>query len=113
MHQKRLAEVELFELEQTIKLLHKTLVKREHVTEIGSETIQLIIGYTKTWHLLLAYDEDKLKLPADSKPTRLILDYLSATQAICELKSDLAARREASPLFGYERDKGLESILLN
>ncbi len=112
-HQKRLAEVGLSELEQTIKLLHKTLVKHEHVTEIGSETIQLIIGYAKTWHLLLAYDEDKLKLPIESKPTRLILDYLSATQAICELKSDLAARSEASPLFAYERDKSLESILLN
>lgn len=62
-YEKRLAERGIKELQQTVELLHKTLVQHEHVNDIGAETIQIIISYAKTWHLLLAYDEGKLKLP--------------------------------------------------
>lgn len=112
-NEKRLAEQGLKELEQTVKLLHKTLVAHEHVDDIGSETIQLIISYAKTWHILLAYDEDKLKIPTTGKKTTIELDYNAAVDAIASLKSDLATRNEATQLFGNERDKGLESILSN
>lgn len=113
VNEKRIAERGITELEQAVKLLHKTLVNHSLTTEIGSETIQLIIGYAKTWHLLLAYDENRLELPKNSKPTQLILDYDSAVNAITTLKNDLMGRNEASPLFGKEREKGLENILLN
>lgn len=112
-NEKRLAEQGLKELEQTVRLLHKTLVAHEHVDDIGSETIQLIISYAKTWHILLAYDEDKLKIPSTGKKTTIELDYNAAVDSIASLKSDLATRNEASQLFGNERDKGLMSILSN
>lgn len=112
-NEKRLAEQGLKELEQTVKLLHKTLVAHQHIDDIGSETIQLIISYAKTWHILLAYDEDKLKIPSTGKKTTIELDYNAAVDAIASLKSDLATRNEASQLFGNERDKGLMSILSN
>lgn len=113
IQENRLVERGASEIEQAVKLLHKTLINHESISEIGSETIQLIIGYAKTWHLLLAYDENNLALPIDEKTHLAILDYKSAIQAISELKYDLSSRHEASSLFGIDRNKSLESILLN
>lgn len=113
VHEKRLAKRGVKELEQTVALLHRTLINNHLVNDIGSESIQLIISYAKTWHLLLAYDEEKLQLPEIGKKPVASLDYGAAMKAIESLKSDLSVRDEASSLFGIEREKGLESILGN
>jgi DNA ligase (NAD+) len=113
INEKRLAERGIKELQQSIELLQKTLIRNELVSDVGIETIQLIMSYTKTWHLLLAYDEDKLKLPEQNKPSLAELHYESALKAIKALKSDLATRNEATTLFGNEREHGLQSILGN
>jgi prophage maintenance system killer protein len=113
LNKKRLGERGFDELQQAVELLHKTLLAYDHVSDIGSETIQLIISYAKTWHLLLAYDEDKLKIPTTGQQETIQLDYNVAINAISSLKYDLAMRNEASQLFGNERQKGLESILNN
>lgn len=112
-YEKRLAERGLKELQQTITLLHKTLVHHDLVDEIGEQTIQLIMSYAKTWHLLLAYDEDKLSLPEKGEKEFIPLDYHAAIQAIASLKTDLSARNEATHLFGNEREYALKSILGN
>lgn len=91
-YEKRLAERGVKELQQSILLLQKTLTQNDLVNDIGSETIQVIMSYTKTWHLLLAYDEDKLSLPKKGKETITILSHESALHAIKTLKSDLADR---------------------
>lgn len=113
INEKRLSERGIEELQQTVELLQKTLVANELVNEIGVETIQLIMSYAKTWHLLLAYDEDKLELPERGKPILSSLNYQNALQAIETLKTDLKSKKEASDLFGNERDYGLQSILGN
>jgi len=83
------------------------------LNDLGQEAIQLILTYTKTWDLLLAYDEGKLKLPTRGKETTPRLNYQAALSAIESLKIDLSARNEATPLFGHERQAGLDSILNN
>lgn len=112
-YDKRLAERGLHELQQTLQLLQKTLVHHDMVNDLGQEAIQLILAYTKTWHLLLAYDEDQLKLPEPGINTTSKLTYTMALSAIAALKTDLGARNEATQLFGQERDGGLASILNN
>ncbi|HKY69746.1 MAG TPA: virulence protein RhuM/Fic/DOC family protein [Gammaproteobacteria bacterium] len=112
-YDKRLSERGLRELQQTVELLQKTLVHHELVNDLGQEAIQLILTYTKTWDLLLAYDEGKLKLPTRGKETTPRLNYQAALSAIESLKIDLSARNEATPLFGHERQAGLDSILNN
>ena len=87
-HQHRLQEKGLVELHQTIALLEKTLVQQQLVNDIGLEVIKLISDYAKTWHLLLAYDEDKLTLPKEdcsSKP----LSYVQVKDFIESLKTAL------------------------
>lgn len=113
LNQKRLAERGIKELQQSIVLLQKTLTRNDLVNDIGIETIQLIMSYTKTWHLLLAYDEDKLSLPAQNRPSVAMLTYETASHAIKTFKSDLAARNEATALFGNEREQMLQSIISN
>lgn len=111
-YEKRLAERGIKELQQSIDLLQKTLTRNQLVDEIGAQSIQLIMSYAKTWHLLLAYDEGELPLPEKGEPTTP-LNYQDAINAIQSLKSDLNARHEATDLFGNERDHGLEGILGN
>lgn len=109
----RLSERGVKELQQTVELLQKTLVHHDLVNDLGQEAIQLILTYTKTWDLLLAYDEGELKLPEQVKEATPRLNYEVALSAIESLKTDLGARNEATHLFGQERDSGLDSILNN
>lgn len=113
LNEKRLAERGLQELQQSIDLLQKTLTSNELVNEIGTETIQLITQYTKTWNVLFAYDEDKLSLPTQGKPPSSIFDYQTALSAIETFKKDLSNKGEATRFFGQEREQGLQSILGN
>lgn len=112
-YDKRLSERGIKELQQTVELLQKTLVHHDLVNDLGQEAIQLILSYTKTWNLLLAYDEGRLQLSSKSKKSTPKLHYQTALTAIQSLKTDLAARNEATHFFGQEREKGLESILSN
>ncbi len=113
IYKPRLAQQGIYELQQTIELLQKTLKQHELVNDLGSEAIQLIASYAKTWHLLLAYDEDRLELPAKGRQALSSISYETAIEAIGALKADLMARHEATTLFGSERDHGLQSILKN
>lgn len=114
LSEKRLAERGVKELEQAVTLLQRTLVNHQLVNEIGSESIQLIVSYAKTWHLLLAYDEENLQLPEKGKqPISTSLDHETAIQAIASLKTDLSARNEATSLFGIERSDAFKGILGN
>ena len=112
-YEKRLSERGIKELQHTVELLQKTLVTNELVNDIGAETIQLIMSYAKTWHLLLAYDEDNLTLPEIGKPPLSCLDYQDAMQSIAALKNELNEKKEATVLFGNERDHGFQGILGN
>jgi len=112
-NEKRLNQQGIHELQQTVELLQKTLINHDLVNDLGRETIQIILAYTKTWDLLLAYDEGELKLPTIGKPTSSKLSYQMALSAIRSLKQELSSRNEATELFGMERDGGLDSILNN
>lgn len=112
-YEKRLAERGLHELEQSLALLQKTLTQNELVNDIGAETIGLIMAYAKTWHVLLAYDENRLQFPEKNNKKLQLLDYDVAFKAINTLKLDLANRGEATNLFGNERGEALQGILGN
>jgi prophage maintenance system killer protein len=109
----RLAMRGIHELQQTVELLEKTLVNNELITDLGAETIQLILTYAKTWHLLLAYDEGQLMLPEKGRLPLSTLNYQNMLEAITNLKHNLSARKEATNFFGNERENSFQSILHN
>ena len=75
--------------------------------------LDLIAAYADTWRLLLEYDEDRLEVPDSAEPATGALDLEHAVGAIDALRQDLAAKGEASPLFGNPRGDALEAILGN
>jgi DNA ligase (NAD+) len=75
VNEKRLAEKGLFEMEQTIALLSKTLERHETLSDEGKAVLEVVSRYAKSWSLLLKYDEDKLEMPKDRHPLRKSLDY--------------------------------------
>ena len=112
-NEKRLSQQGIHELQQTVELLQKTLINHDLVNDLGREAIQIILTYTKTWDLLLAYDEGELSLPTKGKPTAQTLTYPVALSAIGALKQELSVKNETTAFFGKERDGGLDSILNN
>ncbi len=78
----RLAQKGLAELEQAVELLGKTLTRQVLVTDIGREVVGLILGYAKTWRLLLDYDEGKLSVPPGTQPARGALGLDEARRAL-------------------------------
>jgi len=110
-NQTRLAERGLLEARQTLDLLARTLQNQALVDDTGRAVLELIVGYADTWRLLLEYDEERLALPPGARPSSGVLDYSKASAAIVDLKRELMARDEATPLFGNPRGEALEGIL--
>jgi DNA ligase (NAD+) len=94
---KRIMRKELEELKQTVLLLSNTLLNQNLVNETGSELLNLIRAYTKTWDILLKYDENRLELPKSGKSgVSRELKYEEAKLAITNLKTELLQKSEAS-----------------
>ena len=113
MNERRLAERGLREARETLDLLSRSLLNQALVDDTGQAVLELIGSYADTWRLLLEYDEDRLTTPTGAKPSTSALDHDRVVDAIAEFKRDLAARGEASPLFGNPRGDALEAILGN
>ena len=113
LNERRLAERGHDEARQTLDLLARTLENQALVDETGRAVLHIITAYADTWRLLLEYDEDRLKTPASAKQATSALDLDTAVAAIETFRRDLAAKGEASPLFGNPRGDALEAILGN
>ena len=109
----RVAQQGMEELQQPVELLGQTLTRQALVSDIGQEVVGLILGYARTWRLLLDYDEGELGIPAGARPARGVLNFDEARRALDALTGELRARGEASELFARDRGDGLASILGN
>jgi death-on-curing family protein len=83
------------------------------MNEISSDDLKLIRDYSKTWRLLLAYDEEQLEQPKSIHKATSILDYHQTLSAIQKFKCELSSFNQSNDLFGNERDHGLQAILGN
>lgn len=112
-HHKRLYEKGITDLQKAMDLLAQTLERNVLVTDVGQGAVDIINRYTKTWNLLLAYDEDQLSIPSNLIESNLILDYETILPAIDALKHNLFEKEEATPLFGQQRDNHLKALFGN
>ena len=111
LNQQRLYEKGIDDLRRAMDLLSQTLQRQSLVHEVGHHAIEIINHYAKTWHLLLAYDENRLSSPTTLTESTQTLDYEKALAAIDDLKETLMEKGEATPLFGQQRDTHLQAIL--
>jgi DNA ligase (NAD+) len=111
LNQQRLYEKGIDDLKRAMDLLSQTLQRQSLVHEVGHHAIEIINHYAKTWHLLLAYDENRLSSPTTLTESTQALDYEKVLAAIHDLKETLVKKGEATPLFGQQRETQLQAIL--
>ena len=113
LHEQRLAERGLAEAQAAVGLLARTLKNQALVSDTGQAVVDLIAAYAPTWRLLLAYDENRLKPAANTKPSTSALAMDTVTTAIDAFRHDLAAKGQATRFFGHLRGDALAGILGN
>lgn len=112
LNERRLAERGLGEIEQAVGLLARTLTTHALVTDEGRAVLDVVQRYTRSWRLLLEYDEERLsEKPALPMAPAASLSFEDARAAAARLREDLASRGEAGTLFGQERGEALAGIL--
>lgn len=105
INQKRLDE-----LGQTIKLIAE---KAENTLNIGEAKglLEIISQYTQSFVLLNQYDSNSIEPQKLNEHITYEVGYDEARAAITELKRQLIDRREATELFGNEKDNSFEGTL--
>ena len=112
LNQRRLSEKSLKEITSALNLLQRSLKESGEITDIGENALEIIQKFAKAWHLLLAYDENKLERPADLEVPPL-LDEEEAEEAIASLAEKLREKGEASDLFARPQNHGIKEIFGN
>ncbi len=116
LNQRRLLEIkdkQLSTFEQAVSLIKKTIDTRQLSNKETEGILRVIADYSNSWVLLQKYDQEKLLIPAKNKRSKIIFTYDEIKSFISELKNDLVTKKEASDLFGHERESTLRSIIGN
>lgn len=111
LNQKRLAEKGLGEAQQMLALLSNTLASHNLVCEEGISILNIVSKYSRTWQLLWQYDEGSLDLPKKERKDGIVLELGMARGAIGSLRQNLLIKKEATDIFGNERNEGLAGII--
>jgi prophage maintenance system killer protein len=100
------------ELEAALALVRKAATAEAISSDQGRGLVDVIARYTQTFLLLQRYDEGLLVEPR-GVAGGVLPPPGEARAAIARLKGDLVSRREATDLFGREREEGLAALIGN
>jgi death-on-curing family protein len=103
-------EKRLEQLQQTIEL-----ISNKQITNIDEAKglLEIIKNYNKSFSLLSKFDSNDLSKSNLNKNITYEINYDEAVNAILNLKKELMAKKEASELFGNQKDNALQGILGN
>jgi prophage maintenance system killer protein len=106
---------QLREMQDALRIAKGAIGQIDGTADETKAILDVIERYSRSWSLLIQYDEDRLPgAPAKATGRLARLTYLQAQQAVARLKRALMAKGEASDFFGQERGDGaLEAILGN
>ena len=113
LNEKRLQQVvqNMHQLEQAVKLIQQSGSSEELNTAEAKGLLDIIANYTQSFILLNQFDSNSLPDEKLNENITYEIEYKEAVKAITELKKQLIKKKEASELFGNERDHGFESTL--
>jgi prophage maintenance system killer protein len=112
VNERRLRERGLGEIERAVSLLARTLTNNALVTDEVRAVLEVVQRYTRTWRLLLEYDENRLaEAPRQPVAPTVALPLGDVRAVVRSLRDDLAGRGQAGSLLGQERGEGLAGIL--
>jgi death-on-curing family protein len=113
LNEKRLQQVlqNMQQLEQAVKLIRQS-GNSGQLSEVEARgLLDIITNYTHSFILLNQFDSNSLPDEKLNENITYEIKYSEAVKAIVELKKQLMKKKEASGLFGNERDHGFESAL--
>jgi hypothetical protein len=108
INQKRLDQ-----LQQTIQLIKKSGQVETLSLSEAKGLLEIISNYTQSFILLNRFDNQTLQSDELSENVTYEIEYKEALKAIAELKRQLIQKKEASELFGKQKDDSFAGILGN
>jgi death-on-curing family protein len=113
LNEKRLHQLvqNMQQLEQAIKVIQQSGSSEQLSTVEAKGLLEIIMNYTQSFILLNQFDSDTLPDEKLNENITYEIEYGEAIKAIDELKKLLIKKKEASELFGKERNSAFESIL--
>jgi death-on-curing family protein len=113
LNEKRLQQIvqNMHQLEQAVKLIQQSGSSNELSATEAKGLLEIITNYTHSFILLNQFDSNNLPGEKLNENITYEIEYKEAVKAIAELKKQLIKKKEASGLFGNERDRGFESLL--
>jgi len=113
LNEKRLRQVlqNMQQLEQAVKLIQQSGSTNELSATEAKGLLEIITNYTHSFILLNQFDSNNLPDEKLNENITYEIEYSEAIKAITELKKQLVKKKEASALFGHERDGGFKSTL--
>ena len=112
VNQKRLEETGIAELTRTIDFIKNSLKTKSLSSDESQGILKIISDYANSFGLLKKYDDGFLE-KTKTRKSKTAIDYEEAIISIALLKKNLLSKKEASALFGMEREHHLKSILAN
>lgn len=106
VNQKRLDE-----LGKMVQLIEQTGQSDSLQLQEAKGLLEIIGSYTKSFVLLNQYDSNRLQPAKLNNNITYAIQYDEAIKAISELKKQLIAKKEASELFGNQKDDSFKSSL--
>jgi death-on-curing family protein len=106
INQKRLEQ-----LQQVVSIIQQSGNTKELSTIETRGLLDIITNYTQSFILLNRFDSNTLTEEKLNENISYEIEYSEAINAIEELKKQLIKKKEASKLFGMQKDKSFKGIL--
>jgi len=113
INEKRLQQVSqnMLQLQETIQLIQQSGSSTELSPAEAKGLLEIITNYTQSFVLLNRFDANQLTEEKVNENISYEIEYGDAVKAIEELKRQLVKKKDASSLFGKQKDKSFEGIL--
>ncbi len=108
INQKRLDQ-----LQQTVELIQKGGKTEDLNLTEAKGLLDIISNYTQSFVLLNKFDSHKLEAEKLNENITYEIKYEEAAMAIAELKKQLISKKDATELFGNQKDNSFKGILGN
>jgi prophage maintenance system killer protein len=101
----------LSDLDEKISFIQRTIRNRELDRGESNSLLSVIHDYANSWKFLKEYDEGELQLRKGKDIEKRRFDYEFIRGSIDMLKEVLVDKKEATDIFGSERDGSFQGIL--
>lgn len=108
INQKRLEQ-----LQQTIQLINQSGQTENISLSEAKGMLEIINNYTQSFIVLNQYDSNSLVADKLNENITYEIKYDEAANAIAELKKQLIAKKQATEIFGNQKDESFKGILGN